>query len=331
MFAIAIGTGTTDNNGQLLEAFFPYPVRNPSASLVQALLGDAEAGAQVAIDDQCADRLAAAGENDMAKAVRMLGDKAFITALPEDSDPSSTAEVYLKLTLISTRQAKPHELNLTGLFAQLPNVAWTNEGAIALDELTERQIKARAEGRSLNVESVDKFPRMANYAVPAGIRIGDASRVRLGAHLGDGTTVMHEGFVNFNAGTAGVSMVEGRISAGVMVGEGSDLGGGCSTMGTLSGGNSIVISVGDQCLLGANSGLGIPLGDRCTIESGLYLTAGSKVRVLDESGATIKEVKARDLAGVSDLLFRRNSMTGTIECLANARAIELNPALHSHN
>ena len=331
MFAIAIGTGTTDNNGQLLEAFFPYPVRNPSASLVQALLGDAEAGAQVAIDDQCADRLAAAGENDMAKAVRMLGDKAFITALPEDSAPSSTAEVYLKLTLISTRQAKPHELNLTGLFAQLPNVAWTNEGAIALDELTERQIKARAEGRSLNVESVDKFPRMANYAVPAGIRIGDASRVRLGAHLGDGTTVMHEGFVNFNAGTAGVSMVEGRISAGVMVGEGSDLGGGCSTMGTLSGGNSIVISVGDQCLLGANSGLGIPLGDRCTIESGLYLTAGSKVRVLDESGATIKEVKARDLAGVSDLLFRRNSMTGTIECLANARAIELNPALHSHN
>ena len=331
MFAIAIGTGTTDNNGQLLEAFFPYPVRNPSASLVQALLGDAEAGPQVAIDDQCADRLDAVGENDMASAVRMLGDKAFITALPEDSEPSSTAEVYLKLTLISTRQAKPHELNLTGLFAQLPNVAWTNEGAIALDELTERQIKARAEGRSLNVESVDKFPRMANYAVPAGIRIGDASRVRLGAHLGDGTTVMHEGFVNFNAGTAGVSMVEGRISAGVMVGEGSDLGGGCSTMGTLSGGNSIVISVGDQCLLGANSGLGIPLGDRCTIESGLYLTAGSKVRVLDESGATIKEVKARDLAGVSDLLFRRNSMTGTIECLANARAIELNPALHSHN
>ena len=331
MFAIAIGTGTTDNNGQLLEAFFPYPVRNPSASLVQALLGDAEAGPQVAIDDQCADRLAAAGETDMANAVHMLGDKAFITALAEDSEPSSTAEVYLKLTLISTRQAKPHELNLTGLFAQLPNVAWTNEGAIALDELTERQIKARAEGRSLNVESVDKFPRMANYAVPAGIRIGDASRVRLGAHLGDGTTVMHEGFVNFNAGTAGVSMVEGRISAGVMVGEGSDLGGGCSTMGTLSGGNSIVISVGDQCLLGANSGLGIPLGDRCTIESGLYLTAGSKVRVLDESGATIKEVKARDLAGVSDLLFRRNSMTGTIECLANARAIELNPALHSHN
>ena len=331
MFAIAIGTGTTDNNGQLLEAFFPYPVRNPSASLVQALLGDAEAGPQVAIDDQCADRLAATGETDMANAVHMLGDKAFITALAEDSEPSSTAEVYLKLTLISTRQAKPHELNLTGLFAQLPNVAWTNEGAIALDELTERQIKARAEGRSLNVESVDKFPRMANYAVPAGIRIGDASRVRLGAHLGDGTTVMHEGFVNFNAGTAGVSMVEGRISAGVMVGEGSDLGGGCSTMGTLSGGNSIVISVGDQCLLGANSGLGIPLGDRCTIESGLYLTAGSKVRVLDESGATIKEVKARDLAGVSDLLFRRNSMTGTIECLANARAIELNPALHSHN
>jgi len=331
MFAIALGTGTLGANGQLLEAYFPYPVRNPSDALVQALLGDAQAGHQVAVDAGCAERLNAIGETQMASAVTTLGDKAFITALTDDAEPSSTAEVYLKLTLISTRQAKPHELNLTGLFAQLPNVAWTNEGAIALDELTERQIAARAQGRTLTVNSVDKFPRMADYAVPAGVRIGDASRVRLGAHLGDGTTVMHEGFVNFNAGTAGVSMVEGRISAGVMVGEGSDLGGGCSTMGTLSGGNSIIISVGEQCLLGANSGLGIPLGDRCTIESGLYLTAGSKVRVLDENGQTLKEVKARDLAGVSDLLFRRNSMTGTIECLANARAIELNPALHSHN
>ncbi|MGB0965728.1 MAG: tetrahydrodipicolinate N-succinyltransferase N-terminal domain-containing protein [Litorivicinus sp.] len=331
MFAIALGTGTLDANGQLLEAYFPYPVSNPSDALVQALLGDAQPGHQVAVDEGCAERLNAIGETQMASAVTTLGDKAFITALTDDAEPSSTAEVYLKLTLISTRQAKPHELNLTGLFAQLPNVAWTNEGAIALDELTERQIAARAQGRTLTVNSVDKFPRMADYAVPAGVRIGDASRVRLGAHLGDGTTVMHEGFVNFNAGTAGVSMVEGRISAGVMVGEGSDLGGGCSTMGTLSGGNSIIISVGEQCLLGANSGLGIPLGDRCTIESGLYLTAGSKVRVLDENGQTLKEVKARDLAGVSDLLFRRNSMSGTIECLANARAIELNPALHSHN
>lgn len=331
MFAIALGTGTRDAQGQLLEAYFPYPTRNPSQALVDALLGGQPAGAEVAIDAGCAQRLTDAGESKMAAAVQALGDKAFVTALDSDAEPSSTAEVYLKLTLISTRQAKPHELNLTGLFAQLPNVAWTSEGAIALDELTERQIQARAEGRALTVNSVDKFPRMADYAVPAGIRIGDASRVRLGAHLGDGTTVMHEGFVNFNAGTAGVSMVEGRISAGVMVGEGSDLGGGCSTMGTLSGGNSIVISVGDQCLLGANSGLGIPLGDRCTVESGLYLTAGSKVRVLDENGNTLKEVKARDLAGVSDLLFRRNSMTGTVECLANARAIELNPALHSHN
>lgn len=331
MFAIAIGTGTTNATGQLLEAYFPYPVRDPSAQLCEALLGGQSSGAQVTPDAQCAERLRAIGEDKMASALETLGDQAFITALEADAEPSSTAEVYLKLTLISTRQAKPHELNLTGLFAQLPNVAWTSEGAIALDELTERQIQARAEGRTLTVNSVDKFPRMADYAVPAGVRIGDASRVRLGAHLGDGTTVMHEGFVNFNAGTAGVSMVEGRISAGVMVGEGSDLGGGCSTMGTLSGGNSIVISVGEQCLLGANSGLGIPLGDRCTIESGLYLTAGSKVRVLDENGDMIKDVKARDLAGVSDLLFRRNSTSGAIECLANARAIELNPALHSHN
>ena len=303
MFAIAIGTGTTDNNGQLLEAYFPYPVRNPSASLVQALLGDAEAGPQIAIDNACADRLAAAGESDMANAVRMLGDKAFITALPEDSEPSSTAEVYLKLTLISTRQAKPHELNLTGLFAQLPNVAWTNEGAIALDELTERQIKARAEGRSLNVESVDKFPRMANYAVPAGIRIGDASRIR--RVLWAMATVMHEGFNSFNAGTAGVSMVEGRISAGVMVGEGSDLGGGCSTMGTCLAA-SIVISVGDQCLLGANSGL-VFLWRPLLIDRAYLQPTGSR------SGRkrTTIEVKARDLAGVATI--NRRSMTGTIE------------------
>ncbi|QGG79956.1 2,3,4,5-tetrahydropyridine-2,6-dicarboxylate N-succinyltransferase [Litorivicinus lipolyticus] len=336
MFAIALGTGTQDAQGQWLECFFPYPVRNPSDALVSALLNDqsgshaVDAGGLPAL----AQRLRDAGENAMADAADTLaGGSApvFVTALATDDAPTSTAEVYLKLSLISSRQAKPHELNLTGLFAQLPNVAWTSEGAIALDELPARQLKARAEGRYISVNSVDKFPRMADYIVPTGVRIGDASRVRLGAHLGDGTTVMHEGFVNFNAGTTGVSMVEGRISAGVMVGEGSDLGGGCSTMGTLSGGNAIVISVGDQCLLGANSGLGIPLGDRCTVESGLYLTAGSKVRVLNENGDELKTVKARDLAGVSDLLFRRHSQTGAIECLANARAIELNPALHSHN
>jgi len=237
----------------------------------------------------------------------------------------------LKLHLLSYRLVKPNETNLDGIFGILQNVVWTSEGPFSIADFKKAQLEARKENRHILVHSIDKFPRMTDYVTLSDVRIADANRVRLGAYLGSGTTIMHEGFVNFNAGTAGVSMVEGRISAGVMVGEGSDLGGGCSTMGTLSGGNSIVISVGDQCLLGANSGLGIPLGDRCTVESGLYLTAGSKVRVLDENGNTLKEVKARDLAGVSDLLFRRNSMTGTVECLANARAIELNPALHSHN
>ena len=196
------------------------------------------------------------------------------------------------------------------MFGILPNVAWTSQGPIDVKELAHAQTRARAYGEVLTVHSVDKFPRMTDYVVPHGVRIGDASRIRLGAHLGEGTTVMHEGFINFNAGTLGVSMVEGRISAGVVVGDGSDLGGGSSTMGTLSGGGNIIISVGEQCLLGANAGLGIPLGDRCTIESGLYLTAGSKVKLLDKDGQAVGTVKARELANTDDLLFRRNSVTG---------------------
>ena len=179
--------------------------------------------------------------------------------------------------------------------------------------------------------SIDKFPKMTNYVVPAGVRIAHTARVRLGAYVGEGTTVMHEGFINFNAGTEGTSMIEGRISAGVVVGKGSDLGGGCSTMGTLSGGNNVIISVGDECLLGANSGLGIPLGDRCIIEAGLYVTGGSKVTVLDDKNQVVETVKAKDLAGKSDLLFRRNSQSGAIECKTNKSAIELNEELHANN
>ncbi len=179
--------------------------------------------------------------------------------------------------------------------------------------------------------SVDKFPKMTDYVVPAGVRIADAARIRLGAYVGEGTTVMHEGFVNFNAGTEGPGMIEGRVSAGVFVGKGSDLGGGCSTMGTLSGGGNIVIKVGEGCLIGANAGIGIPLGDRNTVESGLYVTAGTKVKLLDENNQLVKVVKARDLAGQPDLLFRRNSETGAVECKTHKSAIELNEALHAHN
>jgi 2,3,4,5-tetrahydropyridine-2-carboxylate N-succinyltransferase len=210
-------------------------------------------------------------------------------------------------------------------------VAWTNIGAIDLDELAQRQLQARIEGSFIEVISVDKFPKMTSYVVPTGVRIAHTARVRLGAYLGEGTTVMHEGFVNFNAGTEGPGMIEGRISAGVYVGKGSDLGGGCSTMGTLSGGNSTVISVGDECLIGANAGIGLPLGDRCTVEAGLYITAGTKVNMIDENGAVAGQAKARDLAGQADLLFRRNSLSGTIECLTNKSVIELNQSLHAHN
>ncbi|MGL6252339.1 MAG: DapH/DapD/GlmU-related protein, partial [Billgrantia desiderata] len=235
------------------------------------------------------------------------------------------------LHLLSHRLVKPHGLDLTGMFGLLRNVAWTSEGPIDIEELPARRLKARLEGRALSVDCVDKFPKMTDYVVPSGVRIADTARVRLGAYLGEGTTVMHEGFVNFNAGAEGPGMIEGRISAGVLVGKGSDLGGGCSTMGTLSGGGNIVIKVGEGCLIGANAGIGIPLGDRCTVEAGLYITAGAKVTLLDDQGQEVKTVAARELAGQSDLLLRRNSQNGRIECLTNKSAIALNEALHANN
>ena len=251
--------------------------------------------------------------------------------MDSDDSASSTPEVYLKLHLISHRLVKPHGLKLDGIFGLLPNIAWTNEGPIDLDELPERQLDARIAGRTLEVKSVDKFPQMTDYVVPRGVRIADTARVRLGAYVGEGTTVMHEGFINFNAGTEGTSMIEGRISAGVMVGKGSDLGGGCSTMGTLSGGGNIIVAVGENCLIGANAGIGIPLGDRNTVEAGLYITAGTKIALLDENNALVQTVKARDLANKPDLLFRRNSQNGAVECKTNKTAIELNEALHANN
>ena len=275
-----------------------------------------------------------AGESELATVAKQLietDQRVVATALADNTAPDSVEAAYLKLHLISHRLVKPHETDLTGLFGLLPNVAWTDQGPIDLTELPQRQLDARLRGAVLEVSSVDKFPKMTNYVVPAGVRIAHTARVRLGAYLGEGTTVMHEGFINFNAGTEGPGMIEGRISAGVWVGEGSDLGGGCSTMGTLSGGGNIVISVGKECLIGANAGLGIPLGDRCTIEAGLFVTAGTKVSVLDDRGETIETVSARTLAGRSDLLFRRHSSTGAVQCLTNKSAIELNEMLHANN
>ncbi|EKO3961560.1 2,3,4,5-tetrahydropyridine-2,6-dicarboxylate N-succinyltransferase [Vibrio fluvialis] len=340
-FALGFGTATKNRDGKIIEVFFPTPILNPSDQLVAdlaAVAGYSEGNQALDITAaQSAELAKVFAANDQA-ASAAFAEKAAASAQPlvlvilaSDDKPQSVAEGFLKLQLISNRLVQPHGTVLDGIFGLLHNIAWTNEGPIDLPELAERQIEARLAGRTLSVDCVDKFPKMVDYVVPTGIRIADTSRVRLGAHVGEGTTVMHEGFINFNAGTTGVSMVEGRISAGVLVGNGSDIGGGASIMGTLSGGGKVVVSIGENSLLGANSGLGFPLGDRCTVESGLYVTAGTKVRMLDKDGNEVEIIKARDLAGVSDLLFRRNSQTGQVECLANKSAVELNSELHSNN
>lgn len=340
-FALGLATATKNRDGKIIEAFFPTPILAPSEALVAALApiaGYQEGNQALEITAAQSAELAAVFAAHQQAASAAFSDKAananqplVLVILASDDKPQSVAEGYLKLQLISHRLVKPHGTVLDGIFGLLHNIAWTNEGPVDLPELADRQIEARLAGRVLTVDCVDKFPKMVDYVVPAGIRIADTSRVRLGAHVGEGTTVMHEGFINFNAGTTGVSMVEGRISAGVVVGNGSDIGGGASIMGTLSGGGKVVVSIGENSLLGANAGLGFPLGDRCTVESGLYVTAGTKVRTLDKDGNQVDIVKARDLAGVSDLLFRRNSLTGQIECLANKSAVELNSELHKNN
>ena len=240
--------------------------------------------------------------------------------------PTSASDVYLRLHLLSHRLVEPRTINLDGAFGLLTNVAWTSIGPVAIDTLDDVRYNLLRQGQHLVVHGVDKFPRMTDYVVPSGVRIADASRVRLGAHLASGTTVMHEGFCNFNAGTLGASMVEGRISAGVIVGDGSDIGGGASIMGTLSGGGKEMVTVGKKCLLGANSGLGISLGDECIIEAGLYITAGTQVKLPD---GTV--VKARELSGASGLLFRRNSQSGAVEAVQRTGNWGgLNAALHKN-
>jgi 2,3,4,5-tetrahydropyridine-2-carboxylate N-succinyltransferase len=341
LYSFGLGIGTQNDNGEWLEVFYPNPLLNPGDTILTALQSalKTQGGNQViTLDTAQLDTLAAAFEtvgetaqSDMARQFRKSDRPVVATVLASDDAPASVPEGYLKLHLLSHRLVKPNTTNLTGLFGVLRNVAWTNEGAIDLGELPTRQLQARLAGSPLSVDSVDKFPKMVDYVVPTGVRIADTARVRLGAYIGEGTTIMHEGFVNFNAGTEGTSMVEGRISQGVFVKSGSDLGGGSSTMGTLSGGGNIIITIGNQCLLGANSGLGIPLGDRCTVEAGLYITAGTKVTLLDDRSQEVGQTKARELAGKDDLLFRRNSTTGAVECLTNKSAVELNEALHASN
>jgi 2,3,4,5-tetrahydropyridine-2,6-dicarboxylate N-succinyltransferase len=260
--------------------------------------------------------------------LRATTQKAVLTVVEDlQQPPRDTPDAYLRLHLLSHRLVKPREINMDGIFGALPNVAWTSAGPVDPANLTTAQLNARQAGRPLQVFSLDKFPRMTDYVTPSGVRVADADRVRLGAHLADGTTVMHEGFVNFNAGTLGHSMVEGRISAGVVVGDGSDVGGGSSIMGTLSGGGNEVISIGERCLLGANAGIGISLGDDCTVEAGLYVTAGTLITLPDG-----EVVKGRDLSHANGLLFRRNSKTGTVEALPRSgNWAGLNAALHAND
>ena len=264
--------------------------------------------------------------DDQHHALRGVRVSVATILIDTDTAPTNAIDVYLRLHLLSHRLAKPRTLNLDGAFGLLTNVAWTNIGPILPENIDQVRWEERRSGRSLNVHGLDKFPRMTDYVVPSGVRIADANRVRLGAYLSTGTTVMHEGFCNFNAGTLGASMVEGRISAGVVVGDGSDIGGGASIMGTLSGGGKEVVSIGERCLLGANAGIGISLGDECIVEAGLYVTGGSLVTLPDG-----EVVKGRTLSGASGLLFRRNSVTGAIEATQRSGNWGgLNAALHKN-
>ena len=299
------GLASIHASGQVLDTYFPTPrlgVADNSAAppaLISAVVDDDTRGVRTEV---------VMVEIDLA------------------APPAGTSDAYLRLHLLSHRLVRPRDLNMTGIFSSLPNVVWTSAGPCAVDGFEEVRIRMRARGEHLTVFGVDKFPRMVDYVLPTGVRIADADRVRLGAHLAEGTTVMHEGFVNFNAGTIGTSMVEGRISAGVVVGRNSDVGGGASIMGTLSGGGTEVISIGERCLLGANAGIGIALGDDCVVEAGLYLTAGTKVTL--QSGDV---VKARTLSGESGLLFIRNSVTGAVEMRRRQRGgVELNAELHAN-
>ena len=298
----------------MLDAWYPAPV-----------LGSFDAAATARLtEDELSESVAALLGTDDDRGVEVTGVRSTIADLT--AAPVDTHDAYLRLHLLSHRLIQPHQANLDGIFGLLANVVWTNFGPCAVDGFETTRAKLRRRG-PVTIYGVDKFPRMVDYVLPAGVRIADADRVRLGAHLAPGTTVMHEGFVNYNAGTLGSSMVEGRISAGVVVDDGSDLGGGASIMGTLSGGGKQTIRIGKRCLLGANSGIGISLGDDCVVEAGLYVTAGTKVTGPD--GAV---VAARKLSGQSGMLLRRNSVSGAVEVVPRkGGGVELNAALHAND
>jgi 2,3,4,5-tetrahydropyridine-2-carboxylate N-succinyltransferase len=312
--AQADGLASVLADGTVLDAWYPAPV-----------LGSFDAAATARLtEDELSESVAALLGTDGDRGVEVVGVRTTIADLT--AAPVDTHDVYLRLQLLSHRLIAPHEANMDGIFGLLANVVWTNFGPCAVDGFEITRAKLRRRG-PVTIYSVDKFPRMVDYVLPTGVRIADADRVRLGAHLAPGTTVMHEGFVNYNAGTLGSSMVEGRISAGVVVDDGSDVGGGASIMGTLSGGGKETISLGKRCLLGANSGIGISLGDDCVVEAGLYVTAGTKL-----SGPDGAVVAARELSGQNGMLLRRNSVSGAVEVVPRkGGGVELNAALHAND
>jgi 2,3,4,5-tetrahydropyridine-2-carboxylate N-succinyltransferase len=321
--ATAVGLATLAADGTVLDSWFPAP------ELTDEPHGTQAGGTLRLPRDEVARAIGAIGANcmgpDERRGVEVVGVRTSIASLAEP--PLDAYDVYLRLHLLSHRLIRPHEANLNGLFGLLANVAWTSFGPCAVESVAEVRLKARAARIPFEVTSVDKFPRMTDYVVPAGVRIANVDRVRLGAYLAAGTTVMHEGFCNFNAGTLGASMVEGRISSGVVVDDHSDIGGGASIMGTLSGGGTQVVSVGKRCLLGANAGIGISLGDDCVVEAGCSVTAGTRVRLPDGS-----VVKAAQLSGQPGWLFRRNSQSGAVEAISRTKTWgQLNPDLHAHN
>jgi len=310
-----IGAATVAADGTVLDTWYPSPQAGALSDH-----RDAHEAARALVAE-------AVGTDD----TRGVSIEQVEIEIDRHAAPSGTPDAYLRLHALSHRLVAPNNLNLDGIFGALPNVAWTNAGPVDPRELDRR--RARLQRAGIQVQSLDKFPRLTDYVVPTGVRIGDASRVRLGAYLSPGTTVMHEGFVNYNAGTLGQSMVEGRISQGVIVGDGSDIGGGSSIMGTLSGGGTHRVSIGSRSLLGANAGIGISLGDDCVVEAGLYVTAGSKIVLADEpvgADGTRTTVKGAELSGRDGILFRRNSLTGAIEAVRRAGVgVTLNEALHA--
>ncbi|ANN20479.1 2,3,4,5-tetrahydropyridine-2,6-dicarboxylate N-succinyltransferase [Amycolatopsis orientalis] len=316
--ATGVGLATVTTDGTVLDTWFPLPKLTESADDKAGTVRLTAEEASEALGEAAAAQLGP----DTDRGVEVVAVRTTIARLADA--PGDTHDVYLRLHLLSHRLIQPHGASLDGIFGLLANVVWTNHGPCPVEGFEATRLRLRARG-NVTVYGVDKFPRMVDYVVPTGVRIADADRARLGAHLANGTTVMHEGFINFNAGTLGASMVEGRISAGVVVGDGSDVGGGASIMGTLSGGGKETISIGERCLIGANGGVGISLGDDSVVEAGLYVTAGTKVNFEG------KVVKALELSGISGAVFRRNSGTGAVEVVARTGVgIELNAALHAN-